>query len=191
MKKFRNLLKLSMAVVSLLLAGAAAKADPFTITLTLASGFQSGRPGDILEFDATATNNNSSYVYLNSDSPTLAGSVLSPTTPPGLYLDDTAFLTTFALDPSNGGNFDLPPGGSFTGELFTVEILPDTPLGSYTGQFAILGGGDTSDTTDVIGSANFDVEVTPEPPTWELMALALLALFGMKSCCTYRRQTAA
>jgi hypothetical protein len=165
---------------SILLASALAKADSYT--LTLSSPVQTGELGDLLEFDATFTNNTLSTVYLNTDS----FNVDAP-----LTLDDTAFLTTFAYDPSTG-DYDVGPGDSFAGLLFTVTIpsVPVTPLGLYSGSFEIYGG-DASDVSDVIGSANFDVEVTPEPPTWELMALALMGLLGMKSWSTYRRQTAA
>jgi len=160
----------------ILLASALAKADSYT--LTLSSPFQTGELGDVLEFDATVTNNTASDVYLNSDS----FNVDSP-----LALDDSPYFNNFPLLLTPSGD----SGDTYTGELFAVTIPNGTPLGLYTGYFEILGGGDPSDYTDEIGSVNFDVEVTPEPPTWELMVLALLALLGMKSWSTYRRQTAA
>ncbi len=160
---------------SILLASALAKADSYT--LTLSSSFQTGELGNLLEFDATFTNNTASDVYLNADS----FNVDSP-----LTLDDSPYFNNFPLLLTPTGD----PGDTYTGELFAVKIPNGTPLGLYTGNFDILGG-DPSDYTDVIGFANFDVEVTPEPPTWELMALALMGLLGMKTWSTYRRQTAA
>ena len=89
MKRFGDLLKLSLAVVGLLLAGMAAKAD--SLTLTLDAPFQSGPTGfftfrgTIAYANADSTNDQGITEYLNGDS----FSVDSPTT-----LDDSSFLPT-------------------------------------------------------------------------------------------------
>lgn len=177
MKNAKSIKAVLFVGVGLLLGSALARADSFTFTL--ASDYQSGVSGDVLEFDATVNNNTENTAYFNSDS----ASVTAP-----LVLDDTAFWTTFAFDPITA-NYDLPPGGSYTGELFTVTILPDTPAGLYAGGFTILGGGPTD--SDPLGSADFNVQVTPEPPSWELLAMALAALLALMGWNSSRRQTTA
>jgi hypothetical protein len=63
-------------------------------------------------------------------------------------------------------------------------------VGLYTGSFTILGGSDQSD-LNVLSSAPFDVQVTPEPASWQLMAMALMGLLAIIGRNSYRRQTAA
>jgi hypothetical protein len=156
------------------LASAPAKAD--TVTLTLTSPFQTGVWGNVLEFDATVTNTTAGTIYLNADSPTLSGP---------LVLDDSGFFNNFPLSLAPSGD----PGDTFTGELFTVTIPPGTPYTLYPGVFEILGG-DPSDYADVISSAYFDVVVTPEPPSWELLAMALTGLLAVAGRKSLWRQTA-
>jgi len=161
MKNVKRTWAILFAGAGLLLGSALAKAD----TLTLSEPYQIGGPGEVLDFDATFTNTTSSIVYLNADS----FNVDMP-----LTLDDTAFQTTFAYDPSTG-DYDVGPGHSYTGLLFTVTIPPGTPFALYAGDFEILGGG-PSDTTDVIGAADFNVQVTPEPTSLLLLASGLAGL---------------
>lgn len=170
MKNLRNSLALSLTVVGLLLAAREAKADPLSLTITQA--YQTGLAGELLTFDATVTDTAATgTVYLNSDSTTLSGS---------LVLDDTPFLDNFPLF--------MNPGDSYTGELFTVSIPSGTPPNLYPGAFEILGGG-PSDFTDVIASANFDVNViTPEPTSFVLLltGLVMMGLLGFRGI--FRRQ---
>jgi hypothetical protein len=177
MKKMslKSLLAISATTAFFLTVGAAAKAAPLPLSIVFSpSGVEDGVGGQTLTFDAGVTNNGLTLVYLNSDSYSLVG---------GLGLSDTDYL--------NNAPFFLAAGESSSDfAIFTVTIPNGTPDGVYAGNFEILGGG-PMDFTDEVGSANFDVEVTPEPPTWELMALALMAVLGMKSWSTYRRQTAA
>lgn len=163
MKRLRNsLLILSLTIVGFLAAGTAAKADPLTIDL--ASPYQSGPGGTVLSFDATVINNTDAVLYLNGDGLTWDDLDISHS-----LLDDSPFVTGFPLS--------LDPGKSYTGLLFTA-IAPGYVQGannSYTGAFVIQGGGDDS-TFDNLGSANFDVNVTPEPSTFMLFGTGLLAL---------------
>ncbi len=177
MNNAKSIKAVLFAGAALLLGSALANADSFTFTLV--SNYQSGVSGDVLEFDATVNNNTESTVYFNSDS----ANVTAP-----LVLDDTAFWATFAFDPITD-NYDLPPGGSYTGELFTVTILPDTPAGLYAGTFTILGGGPAD--LNALGSAGFNVQVTPEPPSWELLAMALAALLALMGWNSSQRRTTA
>src|ERR1035438_8738103 len=101
MKRFRNLLILSLAVVSLLMVGTAAKAD--TLTLTLASPYQTSSTSDLFSFTGTiaytaadATNDGSVTEYLNGDS--LIGDA-------GLTLDDSPFLTNAPLTMNPGDSW--------------------------------------------------------------------------------------
>jgi hypothetical protein len=64
-KTLNNRLIWSLTTVCFLLAGTAAKADSFTISLN--SPVQVGSAGEILSFDATVTNNTGTTVYLNGD----------------------------------------------------------------------------------------------------------------------------
>jgi hypothetical protein len=155
MKSLKSLPIFFLAIACFLLAGAAAKASPLSIAL--AAPFQSGE-GGIFAFNATVTNNSNQVVYLNSD----AFNVDSP-----LTLDDSPFNDSYP--------FFLDAGDSYTGVLFNVDVPEGTPLGLYTGQFEILGGG-PSDDTDVAGSADFDVSLTPEPSSFLLFGAGVLAL---------------
>jgi len=155
MKSFRKLLVLSIAIVGFLLAGTAAKADTI---LTLNSPYQSG-PGPLYTFDATVTNTGSSTVYLNGD-------LVSGDFPPLTY-DDSPFNSFPLL---------LNPGDSYTGELFTVTAPPYGPGSNfYSGSFEILGGSDDS-AQDTVATANFNIQVTPEPSSFFLFGTGLLAL---------------
>ncbi|MGA3133880.1 MAG: hypothetical protein ABSD59_24230 [Terracidiphilus sp.] len=180
MKRYRNLLKFSLAVVGLLLAGSAAKAD--TLTFTLDQAFQSG-PSDLFVFTGTIAYTNTDSLndgglteYLNADS----FSVDVPAT-----LDDSSFLLNAPLF--------MNPGDSFSGVIFTVTTPPymDGLPNFYTGSFSIVGGNSSLDDTDVLATENFDIQVTPEPPSWELLAMALLGLLGVIGWKSYCRQALA
>lgn len=157
MKSSSKLLVLSLTMAGFLLAGTAAKADPISIVLD--SPFQIGQPGTSVTFDATLFNTDpTNTIYLNADS----NNVDSP-----LTVDDSGFFNNapFSLAPSSSS-------GDF--ELFTVDIPNGTPVGLYTGSFEILGGGPSDQ--NVVGTATFDVEITPEPGTLLLLGTGLLAL---------------
>jgi hypothetical protein len=160
MKSSRSFLVLSLSSMALLLAATAAKADPFPLSLDLTQPTQSGGGGDTLTFAVDVTNDSTTdTVYLNDAYGTLSV---------GPVLDTTDFFNNapFSLDP-------LESSGVF--DLFTVFIPDGTSLGAYDGIFEILGGG-PADSTDVAGFADFEVDVTPEPSSFLLLATGLLAL---------------
>ena len=154
MKNLKGLLLVSMMIAGFLLAGTAAKAD--SLTITLLSPFQSGVSGTVIAFDATVTNTSGSTVYLNGDD----FNVDAP-----LSVDDSSYLDSWPLT--------LGAGDSYTGLLFNVDIPWPTAVGLYTGVFEI-----TDQNNDVVGSADFDVYVTPEPGSLLLLGSGLLALAG-------------
>jgi len=152
MRNLRSLLLLSLISVCALLA---AKADSLSITLEPA--FQTGAPGQNLTFNATVTNFSASTVFLNGDN----FYVDSP-----LTVDDTPFYST---------PLSLDPGDSYTGPLFNVDIPAATPVGLYTGYFDIVGGADPSQ-QNLVGEADFNVQITPEPSSLLLLASGVAGL---------------
>ncbi len=170
MKNVESICAILLAGAGLLLGSSLARAD--AITLTISSPFQTGGQGDVLDFYATVTNNSATQtVYLNGDAPTIEEPATYPTSP-GLVLDDSPFLDNYPFTLAPMGQ----SGDSYSGLLFTVAIQPGTPYALYTGDFEILGGHYSSSEQFVIGSADFDVAVSPEPPTWEMLAMALMGL---------------
>jgi hypothetical protein len=80
----------------------------------------------------------------------------------GCTIDDTDF---------NNTPFDLAPGESYTGPLFSVTTLSTDVAGDYDGFFDITFAAAAGNIfTD---SAPFEVNIAPEPGTWLLLGTGL------------------
>lgn len=161
----KTILAIALALVPTAWSVPSAYADTIGFTINGPSQV-AGPTGETLYYNATVTapSTNSALVYLNGDSYTLNAAFV---------LDDSPFLLNFPLD--------LAPGQSYTGSLFEVVVPANSPLGSYTGSFQILGGS-TDSAELVLSSATFDVAVSPEPSSLLLLGTGLIGVFAF-----YRR----
>jgi len=136
-----------------------------TITFTLANPNQSvsSVSGGTLTYAATvsAAAGNSGAVFLNGDS----FNVTAPVT-----VNDNDFFADFPLS--------LAPGTSFTGNLFTLTIPPNAPIGTFLGTFTLLGGAN-GNASDTLGTVNFSAATTTPEPSSLMMLLAGTAVLAM------------
>jgi hypothetical protein len=137
-------------------ASATTLAVSFTSSLLTATG------GQTVTFSATLTNTLGTTLFLNGDNTSIAGP---------LTLDDTKF---FLNTPAS-----LSAGQSITVPILDVIVPKGAPSGLYPGSFTVLGGPTDRDFTN-IGSANFAVNVVPEPGTVGLLASGALLLLGLR-----------
>jgi hypothetical protein len=143
-----------LPLVVLLRAGALA--GPVTIDFT--SSLLNGQRGQTVTFSANLINTTGATVFLNSDSLNIAAPLTG---------DDTKFFLFSPLSLGPGAS-----SGSF--QIFDISIPLGAPFGLYSGSFDILGGA-TAAAFDPVGSADFAVNVVPEPATGSLLLVALCA----------------
>jgi hypothetical protein len=147
-----TVLAAALCLLSITPAGAA------TISFSLFSSLVTVQPGADATFGGTMANTGSTAAFLNGDTWTFPFAV-----------DDTPFFVNFP--PS------LSPGASASGTLFTASIPTNAGLGLYVGVFSVLGG-DNPAAQNVLGNADFGVNVVPEPGTVSLVAAGLLLAAG-------------
>jgi len=152
----KTVLSLSLFLLAMFLPATPTWAD--SITLVLSQPTQTGGPGSTLTFDATvsAPLANGATVFLNFDN---FGDNI-----PGSTIDDSGFLLDFPLS--------LAPGVSFSGALFSLALPPNVAVGSYTGFFEIFGGS-SAGAGNPLATVNFQINATPEPGSWILLATGL------------------
>jgi hypothetical protein len=155
------------AVAAFLVSAGMCTAD--AITITLMPGTLPGTPGSVITFGGTLENTMGSTVFLNSAGINLSGG-FSPAD-----LDTSPFF-------ANAPFFLLANDVTAAIDLFTIHIPNPFADGSYQGTFAVLGGLDDA-AQDIIGSANFTVDVNsvPEPNSGVLVGGAALVLFLSRS----------
>jgi len=156
-------------LTALLAAGVPLCANDVYITFDV--GTPTLNPGQTFNFSGLISNNDQSTVDLNNIDVTLDGS-----------------LFQVDLSPFFSGPLTVGPEATtlpFTLFSITVDVPYDAPPGVQTGTVTILGGvevGGTYDPTvqDFLGSAPFNVNVvsTPEPSTFAMISLPMLAGIG-------------
>jgi hypothetical protein len=148
--------KLSFAILTIagaLVFVAPALADTVSYNLTTIDPVVTA--GGTITFNTSivAPSSNTGSISILSD---------SFTSDSGYTIDDTDF---------NNTPFELAPGESYTGPLFSVTTLSTDVAGDYSGFFDItFADGAGNMFTD---SAPFEVGVSPEPATWLLLSTGL------------------
>src|SRR5579872_5545510 len=162
----RKLLLLSLFVAGGLFG------DTFTFTLSPNKIF--ALPGDLSDtFSGTITPPSSIPTEFDLNSICITFFSSSCTVQDG---SDSALLTLDGTTfESNVPGLWLQGDPAYTGLVFGLNLDPATPTGIYTGTAVLLGGTDQS-TFNPLGSAGFQVVVTPEPVAWTLMLLGLAAI---------------
>ena len=145
-----------------LLTAAMCNAD--TIAVDLMPPFLAGSPGSFITFSGTLSNTTGSTVFFNSAGINLSG---------GFTPADEDTVPFFMNAPLFLAANDLTQ----TIDLFTIHIPNPSAAGPYDGSFTVLGGIDEN-ALDIVGSANFTLQVNtvPEPNTAILLGVALILL---------------
>jgi hypothetical protein len=164
-------------IVSFLLCLGVGRAG--VIQLVFDSSTMVAFPGQTITFTGTVFNSDSSNAYdLNSCNVNFVGPLTTDCTQSFLV------FAPFSLDPLQ--TYPATPPGF---PILTVSVDPAYagPWGPQSGSFDVVGGTDTS-TFNVIGTAEFTVNVAPEPSTW-LTAVGLgLLLVRRRWCLTHPRR---
>lgn len=153
--------RFAQCLAGLLLFLPAIEAD--TLYISLDSFSLSGAPGTSVTFTGTVQNSSGEEVFLNGAGGSLSYSELT--------LDLTPFFTFTPLS--------IPDGQSYDGPLFAVAISNVALPGDYPGTFTIQGGPDSS-AFDTVGTADFEVTVSPEPSSGSLLGMILLILGAIR-----------
>jgi hypothetical protein len=140
-----------------------------TISVTLDQALQIASPGSFLTFSGTITNTGSDTVFLNGAAVALPYFELD--------YDLTPFFT---LSPAS-----LDVGDFYTGDLFTVAVSGAASPGDYFGSLSMQGGAD-SGSYDDLASESFQITVSPEPPTFMLLASVFSLLGAYAGVCKVR-----
>ena len=159
MKTLLNILVLAA------LATAGARAD---ILVVFDNPYQTGHPGDTLQFFGVISNTGSDTVFLNGDD-------LTPTGISFTITDQFFTNVPWSLDE-----------GSSSGDIELFDVTVSNPLldppNIYPGTYTLLGGVD-GDVGENLASAYFSVTTAPsvpagvpEPGSWLLLGTALAGL---------------
>jgi hypothetical protein len=132
------------------------------LTLTFTSSLLNASRGQTVTFSATLMNTGATALFLNEDS----ANITAP-----LTLDDTKFFLNTPLF--------LTANQSVTAPILDVTVPLSAPFGTYPGSFTVLGGSTANDIMN-IGSANFAVNVVPEPGTIGLFLGGALFLIKLR-----------
>ena len=142
------------------------------------SDTQSVLPNVSATFSGTITNNTSSALYINGDTP--------DTNLSGLTTDDTPFQDTFV----NSSPVLLAAGQTYALTNFFTITDADAAAGTYQGHFNVFGGS-TPTSSSVNGYQLFNVQVpqaVPEAST--SVSLGVLLLGGVAALLVRRRRNA-
>jgi hypothetical protein len=86
-------------------------------------------------------------------------------------------VTRGLLGPDDTGFYDpIAMSDTYTGGIFEVDVSPTAPFGDYSGVATLLYSDSNGVACTACPTANFDVDVVPEPGVWALTAAGLAAL---------------
>jgi PEP-CTERM motif len=157
MNKRLSLALMVLVAMAAMLLPTSAFANSIAVTFSV-NPIQVGQGWTTLTGTIAAPAGNTGTVLINGDS----FSIGSP-----LSADDTTFILN---SPTS-----LASGASWTGGLISIFVPSGTPIGIYSGYFTVIGGVLQSSGDD-LGSADFNVLVTPEPTSIMLLGTGILGI---------------